>query len=59
MMERTTMSVQDLSAQMSISLPKAYELVKKPCRNDAAREPLNNSARAGGVGFVILESVGA
>ena len=42
MMERTTMSVQELSAQMSISLPKAYELVKKPCRNDAAREPLNN-----------------
>lgn len=27
-MERTTMSVQELSAQMGISLPKAYELVK-------------------------------
>jgi len=30
-MERTTMSVQELSAQMGISLPKAYELVKTPC----------------------------
>lgn len=29
-MERTTMSVQALSAQMGISLPKAYELVKTP-----------------------------
>ena len=29
-MERTTMSVQELSSQMGISLPKAYELVKKP-----------------------------
>ena len=29
-MERTTMSVQELSAQMGISLPKAYELVKDP-----------------------------
>ena len=29
-MEKTTMSVQDLSAQMGISLPKAYELVKTP-----------------------------
>lgn len=29
-MERTTMSVQELSAQMCISLPKAYELVKSP-----------------------------
>ena len=29
-MERTTMSVQGLSAQMGISLPKAYELVKTP-----------------------------
>jgi excisionase family DNA binding protein len=29
-MEKTTMSVQELSAQMGISLPKAYELVKKP-----------------------------
>jgi excisionase family DNA binding protein len=28
-MEKTTMSVQELSAQMGISLPKAYELVKK------------------------------
>ena len=29
-MERTTMSVPELSAQMGISLPKAYELVKTP-----------------------------
>ena len=29
-MERTTMSVQELSAQMGISLPKAYELVRTP-----------------------------
>jgi excisionase family DNA binding protein len=29
-MERVTMSVQELSAQMGISLPKAYELVKTP-----------------------------
>ena len=29
-MERTTMSVQELSAEMGISLPKAYELVKTP-----------------------------
>ena len=29
-MERTTMSVQELSAQMGISLPKAYELEKTP-----------------------------
>ena len=29
-MERTIMSVQELSAQMGISLPKAYELVKTP-----------------------------
>ena len=28
--EKTTMSVQELSAQMGISLPKAYELVKTP-----------------------------
>lgn len=27
-MEKATMSVQELSAQMGISLPKAYELVK-------------------------------
>ena len=27
-MERSTMSVQELSAQMGFSLPKAYELVK-------------------------------
>ena len=37
-MEKTTMSVQELSAQMGISLPKAYELVKEPgfptIRND-------------------------
>lgn len=29
-MEKTTMSVQELSAKMGISLPKAYELVKSP-----------------------------
>lgn len=29
-MEKTTMSVQELSAQMGISLPKAYELTKEP-----------------------------
>lgn len=29
-MEKATMSVQELSAQMGISLPKAYELVKQP-----------------------------
>lgn len=29
-MEKTTMSVQELSTQMGISLPKAYELVKSP-----------------------------
>lgn len=29
-MEKTTMSVQKLSAHMGISLPKAYELVKTP-----------------------------
>ena len=29
-MEKSTMSVQELSAQMGISLPKAYELVKSP-----------------------------
>ena len=29
-MEKTTMSVQKLAAQMGISLPKAYELVKTP-----------------------------
>lgn len=29
-MERSTMSVRELSAQMGISLPKAYELVKTP-----------------------------
>lgn len=29
-MEKTTMSVQELSSQMGISLPKAYELVKSP-----------------------------
>ena len=28
--EKTTMSVQEISAQMGISLPKAYEFVKKP-----------------------------
>jgi excisionase family DNA binding protein len=29
-MEKTTMGVQELSAQMGISLARAYELVKKP-----------------------------
>ena len=29
-MEKVTMSVQELSAQMGISLPQAYELVKTP-----------------------------
>lgn len=29
-MEKTAMSVQELAAQMGISLPKAYELVKEP-----------------------------
>lgn len=29
-MEKITMSVQELSTQMGISLPKAYELVKTP-----------------------------
>ncbi|RJV72096.1 DNA-binding protein [Coprococcus sp. AF27-8] len=29
-MEKTTMNVQELAAQMNISLPKAYKLVKTP-----------------------------
>ena len=29
-MEKSTMSVQELSSHMGISLPKAYELVKAP-----------------------------
>ncbi len=29
-MEKSTISVQELSAQMGISLPKAYELTKTP-----------------------------
>ena len=29
-MEKSTMSVKELSLQMGISLPKAYELVKQP-----------------------------
>ena len=29
-MSKSTMSVQELSSQMGISLPKAYELVKQP-----------------------------
>ena len=29
-MEKETMSVQEMSSQMGISLPKAYELVKSP-----------------------------
>ena len=30
MIEKSTMSVQELARQMGISLPKAYELVKDP-----------------------------
>ncbi len=30
MTEKTTLSVQELAAQLGISLPKAYELVKQP-----------------------------
>ena len=30
MIEKSTMSVQELSRQMGISLPKAYELAKEP-----------------------------
>ena len=29
-MEKATLSVQELAAQLGISLPKAYELVKRP-----------------------------
>ena len=29
-MEKATMSVQELTMQMGISMPKAYELVKSP-----------------------------
>ena len=29
-MEKSTLSVQELSIQLGISLPKAYELVKQP-----------------------------
>ena len=29
-MEKTTMSVRELAANLGISLPKAYELVKQP-----------------------------
>ncbi|MBQ8541809.1 MAG: excisionase family DNA-binding protein [Clostridia bacterium] len=29
-MEKSTMSVQELSAQMGISMPKAYELTRTP-----------------------------
>ena len=29
-MEKTAMSVQELSAMLGISMPKAYELVKQP-----------------------------
>ena len=29
-MEKATLSVQELAAQLGISLPKAYELVKQP-----------------------------
>ena len=32
-MEKTTMSVQELSSQLGISLPKAYELVKSLFRS--------------------------
>ena len=37
-MEKSTMSVQELSAQMGISLPKAYELTKTEGLKTAARE---------------------
>ena len=30
MIDKSTMSVQELARQMGISLPKAYELVKEP-----------------------------
>ncbi|MBQ2927382.1 MAG: excisionase family DNA-binding protein [Oscillospiraceae bacterium] len=30
MVEKSTMSVQELARQMGISLPKAYELIKEP-----------------------------
>ena len=33
-MEKTTMSVQELSSQMGISLPKAYELVRNPPQSE-------------------------
>lgn len=29
-MEKTTMSVQELAANLGISMPKAYQLVKQP-----------------------------
>lgn len=29
-MDKTTMSVQELAAEMGISLPKTYDLVKEP-----------------------------
>ena len=29
-MEKATMSVQELASQLGISLPKSYELVKRP-----------------------------
>ncbi len=29
-MEKTTMSVQELASNLGVSLPKAYELVKQP-----------------------------
>ena len=32
-MEKTTMSVQELSSRLGISLPKAYDLVKKEKRH--------------------------
>lgn len=38
-MEKTTLSVQELSAQMGISLPKAYELVKTPDSRQSESEP--------------------
>ena len=40
-MEKTTMSVQELSAQMGISLPKAYELVKSPVEDYPSTQNLN------------------
>ena len=43
-MEKTTMSVQELSAQMGISLPKAYELVKTPGFSDNTNRSKNSDS---------------